>query len=53
MEYEKAVADLIEAVKLAPKTPWHYEKRALAYEALGKKKEAQDDNGKAEESRKD
>ena len=49
MEYEKAVADLTEAVKLAPKITWHYEKRALAYEALGKKKEAQEDNEKAED----
>ena len=49
MEYEKAVADLTEAVKLAPKIAWHYEKRALAYEALGKKKEAQADNEKAED----
>ena len=49
MEYEKAVADLTEAVKLAPKIAWHYEKRALAYEALGKKKEAQEDNEKAED----
>lgn len=49
MQYEKAVADLTEAVKLAPKIAWHYEKRALAYEALGKKKEALADNEKAEE----
>jgi len=49
MEYEKAVADLTEAVKLAPKIAWHYEKRALAYEALGKKKAAQEDNEKAED----
>jgi len=49
MEYEKAVADLTEAVKLAPKIPWHYEKRALAYEAQGKKKEALADNEIAEE----
>ena len=49
MEYEKAVADLTEAVKLAPKIAWHYEKRALAYEALGEKIEALADNEKAEE----
>ena len=53
MEYERALADLTEAVKLAPKVAWHYEKRALAYEALGKKDEALADNEKAEEIKTD
>lgn len=47
-EYEKSISDLTEAVNLAPKVAWHYEKRALVYEALGKIKEAREDNEKAE-----
>lgn len=47
-EYEKSISDLTEAVKLAPKVAWHYENRALVYEALGKIKEAKEDNEKAE-----
>ncbi len=47
MDYIKSEADLTLAIQLAPNMAWHYEKRALTYEALGKKKEAQADISKA------
>ena len=49
MEYEKSVDDLTKAVAQAPNVAWHYEKRALALEALGRKNEADADFLKAKE----
>ncbi len=46
-EPEKAVADFTEAIKREPDVARHYEKRALAYQALGRVDEAKVDSEKA------
>jgi tetratricopeptide (TPR) repeat protein len=46
-EHEKAVADFTEAIKREPDVARHYEKRALAYHALGRAGEAMADLEKA------
>lgn len=52
-EYEKAVADFTEAVKREPDVARHYEKRALAYQALGRDEEAKADLEKVRTLKKD
>ena len=46
-EYEKAIADYNEAIKLKPDFALAYNNRGVAYDALGKHKEAIDDYDKA------
>jgi tetratricopeptide (TPR) repeat protein len=47
--YDKAVADFTEAIKLAPEAGITYERRAAVYRDMGKTKEAEADEKKAEE----
>jgi len=49
MEYQKSIDDLTLAIQLGPEVAWHYENRALSFEALGKISEAKADDLKASE----
>jgi tetratricopeptide (TPR) repeat protein len=48
-QYDKAIADYTEAVRLKPDYAGAYDNRAFAYEKLGQIEKAKEDRAKAEQ----
>ena len=51
-QYQNAIADYSEAIRLKPKVALAYSNRANSYDSLGKTTEAKLDRAKAEELKK-